>query len=139
MTVKTLKNNYVLITGASSGLGEKIAYEAAKKNASLILCARNVEKLKKVASMSQAMTTGQVLIHHLDITDYDSVNELVTFIEEKEVTIDVLVNNAGVGIFKPFLETSQEEIKQVISLMSHHKQEKWQHRNLVCMRQRNLR
>lgn len=116
MTVKTLKNNYVLITGASSGLGEMIAYEAAKKNASLILCARNMEKLKKVASISRAMTTGKVLIQSLDISDYNSVEQLMTFIEENELPIDVLVNNAGVGIFKPFLETSQEEIDMMFSV-----------------------
>ena len=116
MVEKTLTDKLVVITGASSGLGKEIAYEAAKKNASLILCARSMDKLAEVAIACQSLTTGNVSIHALDITDYESVESLVTFIENYPQTVDVLVNNAGLGIFKPFLETRHEEIDQMFSV-----------------------
>ena len=116
MSVKTLKNKLVLITGASSGLGEAIAYEAAKKNASLILCARNVDKLQKVARTAQSMTRGTVMIKQLDISDYTSVENLLSYLDKEEIVIDVLVNNAGVGIFKPFIDTTQEDIELMFSV-----------------------
>lgn len=116
MSVKTLKNKTILITGASSGLGEAIAYEAAKKDASLILCARNMGKLQKVSMTAQSMTEGTVTIKQLDISDYTSVDNLVNYLETENIIVDVLVNNAGVGIFKTFTETTQEEIELMFSV-----------------------
>jgi len=116
MTQKTLVNKLVLITGASSGLGEQIAYAAAKQNASLILCARNMDRLGEVAINCQNLTTGNVVIQALDITDYDSVENLVAFVDDYSQEVDILVNNAGLGIFKPFIETSNEEIDSMFSV-----------------------
>lgn len=116
MLKKNLKNKMVLITGASGGLGEQIAYESAKKNASLILCARNMEQLRRVQTVAQQMTSGRVMVKSLDITDYQSVESLIHFLEKENITVDILVNNAGVGIFKPFVETSKAEIDLMFSV-----------------------
>ena len=116
MKQHSLKDKWVLITGASSGLGEAIAYESAKHNASLILCARNMDKLHQVANNCQKLTSGEVVIRYLDITDYQSVEELDSFLTNAQYSIDYLVNNAGVGIFKQFLDTFVEEMDLMFSV-----------------------
>ena len=85
----------VWITGASSGIGEALAYQLAAKNCRLILSARRKERLKEV----KKNCTNQNHIHILpfDITDFKSMPLLVKKAIIATEKIDVLVNNAGIS------------------------------------------
>ena len=106
----------VLITGASSGLGEAIAYEASKKGAKVILCARRVDKLKIILEKCQKLSQQEGAYYALDIADYNQVEEVFENIVIDFEKIECLVNCAGFGLFEPFLETNFKETEKMFSV-----------------------
>ena len=100
-------NKTILITGASSGIGREIAYKLAQKtNVNLILVARNLEMLEKVAKKCESYDNVNVKVFSVDIGQKDQVDNLI----EKLPTIDILCNAAGYGIMKDFDEFSDEMV-----------------------------
>ncbi len=100
----------VVITGASSGIGEQSAEEFAKLHANIILISRNEENLQKVATkLSKYKTT--VFVYACDVSKKDQVDTMGKIIIEKFGTVDVLVNNAGFGIHNTVNETKIEEME----------------------------
>lgn len=90
------KNKIVWITGASSGIGEALAYEFASKGANLVLSARREGELQRVAQACEAHG-GSVLVLPFDMVDLAVHGEQVTQVLQKFGRIDVLVLNAGVS------------------------------------------
>lgn len=88
-----------LITGASSGIGEHLAYELSNRGYDLILVATNEKKLKKVSEKCKTNTE----IITCDLKDVKNVKAL--YQKTKNKNIDVLINNAGFGLFGTFDET----------------------------------
>lgn len=85
----------VCITGASAGIGEALAYAFAKEGARLILCARNVEKLKKVSAGCKG--AAEVIVHPIDLSFYKDIEASFTPVLERVGHIDILINNAGIS------------------------------------------
>jgi len=83
----------VLITGASSGLGLVVADRLARRGADVILAVRDVEKGRRV----QAELTGATEVRQVDVADLDSVRRFADRMHDDGRTIDVLLNNAGIG------------------------------------------
>jgi short-subunit dehydrogenase len=103
---------HVIVTGASSGIGEAIAREYLARGAYVTLVARRKEHLERIA----AAGTGRSLVMPLDLARPDVP---WSWIEEAETAlgpIDVLVNNAGVQIVKGVLETTWEEGERLLRL-----------------------
>ena len=99
-----------LVTGASSGIGKHMAYYLADKNIDLILVARNkkaMEKIKKEVNVS-------VKIISLDLTKIENVYKL--YEQTKSEKIDILINNAGFGLFGTFAETNLDRELEMIDL-----------------------
>lgn len=86
---------HVLLTGASSGIGESLAIEMAKAGFNLTLVARRKEKLEEVAARCSGVKT---FIYTQDLSDLDSIDGLLEKAREANGPIDILVNNAGVQI-----------------------------------------
>jgi len=103
------KNNVVVITGASSGIGEAAALKFAKKGANVVLVARRKEKLleveKKISNHS-----GSSLICQCDVSNKEQVEKMAKNVLETYGRIDVLVNNAGFVIYGKVNELSTDEI-----------------------------
>lgn len=100
----------IVITGASSGIGLMIARDVAKRGDVPILLARSTEKLK-VASEDILQTTGVVAPYFtLDVSDLNAVAETFKQILIECKNIDVLINNAGYGVFDTFLDAKTEDI-----------------------------
>ncbi len=91
----SLKNKVIVITGASQGLGEEIAYLVADEGAKVALVARNEDLLNKV-QMKIQRNGGKAKIFVCDIRVQHEIEETVAIIEEELGTIDILVNNAGI-------------------------------------------
>jgi len=89
------KNKVVWITGASSGIGEHLAYELANQGATLILSSRNEAELERVRS--NCPSTAQVLILPLDVAKFDSIPAAVQKALDQLQRIDILINNAGIS------------------------------------------
>ena len=98
-------NETALITGASGGIGEEFATQLARRGANLVLVARRAEKL---AQLHDALVAKhpQIVVDVIaeDLAVPGSGAELATKIRELGRTIDVLVNNAGVGLHSKFVD-----------------------------------
>jgi NAD(P)-dependent dehydrogenase (short-subunit alcohol dehydrogenase family) len=90
-----LRGKTVLITGGSRGLGLVLARQVLSEGGRVVICAREHETLDR-ARDSLAALGPEVLAIPCDVTDRDSVRELVTRVEERFGPVDVLINNAGV-------------------------------------------
>jgi NAD(P)-dependent dehydrogenase (short-subunit alcohol dehydrogenase family) len=104
----------VLVTGASRGIGRSIALRFAEEGARLALAARTENELLQTASLVEATGARAVAIP-TDIRDRVAVEACVARAEAELGPIDVLVNNAGVFLWRPFLDLSAEEWDLVLS------------------------
>ncbi|TFD92209.1 SDR family oxidoreductase [Jeotgalibacillus sp. R-1-5s-1] len=107
----SLKGKKVWITGASGGLGQAIAEVCARRGASLVLIARSEEKLKKTASRCMTIGAGQAAVYPFDLRKTSEVPDFVNHVLEAEGSVDVLVNNAGFGLFETLEKTDEDVIK----------------------------
>jgi len=107
-----LQNKVVWIIGASSGIGEALACESAKQGARIVLSARREEELNRVA-IKTGLASDRILLLPLDLEKTGDVGHLTEQILKKFGTIDVLINNAGVGQISASLR-SQEAIERKI-------------------------
>jgi len=111
-----LLSKHVLITGASSGLGEQIAYEAAKKGASVILTARRIDRLKEVEMRCREISGVNAYSYQMDLSNPDHVTVVVDSIIQEFDSIDVLVNNAGFGLFAEALNTPKDVTEEMFQV-----------------------
>lgn len=102
----------VFITGASSGIGEALAIELAKRGARLGILARREDVLKKIA----AKIKGEVLILPADVTDAKAVKDAAEKLKGKFGRIDVLIANAGIGGITDTKTIDAELIAKIINI-----------------------
>ena len=98
-----LENKVVLVTGSSGGLGAQICYEAAKKGAIVIACARRSQLIDEVKAECQRLSGKEAYAFPVDVSYPDSVDRLYEQVMQTVGRVDMLVNNAGFGIFEDFL------------------------------------
>lgn len=91
----SLSNKWVVITGASSGFGEAAALAFARAGAKLLLGARRVDRLEKVAAEARKSGAPAAQVHALDVASTPSVNAFADFVRRQTDKVDVLINNAG--------------------------------------------
>lgn len=106
----------VLVTGASSGIGKEIAREFAKRGCSVIIVAPVAVELRIVAEELAAETGSSVRTIAKDLRTEDGVDEIFAELEEAGVTIDVLVNNAGLGYRGNFWELSFDQDAEMLDV-----------------------
>ena len=93
-----IKDKVVIITGASSGIGEATARQFGREGAKIILAARRVDRLEALAQEIISMNSGaKTLVVQADLAKLDDIQKLVNRTLEKFGRVDVLVNNAGFG------------------------------------------
>ncbi len=109
--IKREGKTIIVITGASSGLGRDLAINLAKhKENHVVLTARSENKLTEVAEQINS-TGGKAYVFAADITEERDVIALSEFLKNTFGRVNVLINNAGLGIFKPLVDLSSEEWK----------------------------
>jgi len=106
----------VLITGASSGIGKELALVFAERNYRPVLVARRKQLLENLAQEIKTSFFIDALIIPLDLAQTDSAEKLMEIIEQKDIEVNVLVNNAGFGDFGPFQEEDMGRIQDMILL-----------------------
>jgi len=110
---RTLTGKVAVVTGASSGIGEATVLELASRGASVVAAARSMEKLKDLARRGAA---SGVLVLETDVADRASVEAMVGQVVEEFGRIDVLVNNAGVGLSGRVAELRVEDLRYVFEV-----------------------
>ena len=93
-----IKNKVIIVTGASSGMGEATARQFGRQSARLVLAARRVDRLEALAQEIRAMNKGaETLVVQADLSKLEDIQTLIQQTMDKFGRIDVLVNNAGFG------------------------------------------
>lgn len=110
-----INGKVVVITGGSSGLGEATARYLANKGASVVLGARRLNKLEKIAA-DITNGGGKVAVLATDVSKVDDVKSLVQKAIDTFGKIDVLVNNAGIMPLAPLAATKVDEWDQMIDV-----------------------
>ena len=105
----------VLITGASSGIGASTAKEFAKEGATVLLVARNESKLKSVVQEIESKG-GKAKYFIADVSDFKVVQQLAEKVQVEFGVPDIIVNNAGQGIWRFMDETSYEEVSEMMAV-----------------------
>jgi hypothetical protein len=112
-STQDLNGKWALVTGASAGIGAALARELAGRGAKLILTARRRDRLEALAAELTAKGT-EVRIVPADLNDPAAPQQLYDATEGAGVTVDILINNAGLGQFGAFHECPvEQELSQV--------------------------
>jgi len=109
-----LADRVALVTGGSRGIGRAIAIRLAELGAAVAICGRDSEKLRATAAELDARS-GRNFWQTADVTRMDEVGKLVSETEAKLGPIEILVNNAGIGVFGPAHERSDGDWDRVLN------------------------
>ncbi|WP_293930397.1 SDR family NAD(P)-dependent oxidoreductase [Sphingobacterium sp. UBA6645] len=107
----------IIVTGASSGIGfEAVLDLTANKDHKVIALARSADKLRKLHEIASSLNHdgGTLYPAQFDIVYDNYPDSLVPFIQSKFEQVDILINNAGALINKPFLESTNEDFAQML-------------------------
>jgi uncharacterized protein len=116
---KNMSNKkYSLITGASSGLGKELAKECARQGRNLLLTALPDENVSVLGEQLSLEFGVDIKTFEADLTKSAEIKKLIKNISEN-YEVDILINNAGLGGAKPFLEATPEYIEQIVFLNMH--------------------
>jgi len=111
------QNKLALVTGASSGIGLQYATQLARDYRCDLLLVSNQEKeLQEVATNLASSYGVRTIAKYADLSKQDAAEELLAFCESENLTVDILINNAGVFFFNPYCETSTKRIDLMINL-----------------------
>lgn len=106
----------VVVTGASSGMGRKIALDFAKEGATVIAAARRLERLEEIAKEAESFA-GKILPYQGDISLEEVNNSMIDYAVKECGKLDVLVNNAGImDEFTPIGELTDELFNKVMAV-----------------------
>ena len=110
------KGKCVVVTGASSGMGRKIALDFAKEGATVIAVARRLERLEEIAKEAESFA-GKILPYQGDISLEEVNNGMIDYAVKECGKLDVLVNNAGImDEFTPIGELTDELFNKVMAV-----------------------
>src|SRR5262249_39312830 len=109
-----LMGKFALVTGATGGIGRAFAKMLLEKGSPVMVCGRSQDAPQAAAAELAKETGGKVKGKAADVRSYDNVRELFQFVDAEFGGLDVLVNNAGVGVFRPIDQISIEEWHHVI-------------------------
>ena len=107
------KNKTVIVTGASSGIGEETAKAFLSSGAKVILVSRNKEKME---ASFESYDKSQYAIYPFDLSRLDEIDSFVTTIIKNEGAIDILFNNAGIGSESLFEDIDLSVFHEVMEL-----------------------
>ncbi len=108
--------SWVLVTGASSGFGIEFAKQYAAQGRSLIIVARTLSKLESLATELRERFDVEVMVEAVDLSSIAAVTDLHQRLRDRNMVVDVLINNAGHGLQGPFLDEPLEHSLAMIDL-----------------------
>ncbi|MDT7687928.1 MAG: hypothetical protein QOJ70_2873 [Acidobacteriota bacterium] len=108
------KGKTAIVTGGTKGIGRAIAEALAREGMNVCVGARSLDEVKQAVRELEGLGDAGATGAACDVRVYDEVEALVAHAVEEFGGVDVLVNNAGVGLFKPVEETTPEEFRAVL-------------------------
>jgi short-subunit dehydrogenase len=113
--MKSFKDKVVIVTGASSGIGEAIAREFAANGSKVVLAARSDDKLLKITK-DISVFNSNVFYVKTDVSSEEDCRNLINKTVEKYGTIDILVNNAGISMRASFLDVDLKVLHRLMDV-----------------------
>jgi NADP-dependent 3-hydroxy acid dehydrogenase YdfG len=110
MKMQNLTGKVAVITGGSSGIGEATARLLVSEGAHVVLAARRYDR---IAALAEELG-GQVTAVHTDVSDINQVDELFTLVKKRFGGLDLLLNNAGLGVYAPFVDSTPDDWHRMI-------------------------
>jgi NAD(P)-dependent dehydrogenase (short-subunit alcohol dehydrogenase family) len=112
--MKPLSQQVCLVTGGTRGIGRAIAKMLLLEGAAVAICGQRQETVDRAVAELAAETAGKVKGKAADVRSHEQVAELFRFVDAEFGALDVLVNNAGIGIFRHVRELSLDEWKHTL-------------------------
>lgn len=109
-----LQGKVALVTGGTKGIGRGIAEALIRSGADVCICARKQDELDTALAELQLLGKDCAFGKVCDVRVFEQVQELMSFVTTKRGRLDILVNNSGIGIFKPVEEMSPEEFRAIL-------------------------
>ncbi len=109
-------SQYILITGASSGIGLEFARISAAKGFNQIWVARNAEKLTLLKTEFEATYAVGIQTIVCDLSRHNAVDSIVSQLDQWQIVPDILINNAGFGTYGPFNQTDFQTEKDMLQV-----------------------
>ncbi|MFF5781233.1 SDR family oxidoreductase [Streptomyces virginiae] len=106
----------VLVTGAASGIGRATAFAFAEAGARVVAVDRDTEGAARTADMSRLVGAAEAWAECVDVSDEQAMEKLAAKVAAEYGIVDVLVNNAGIGLSGSFLDTTAEDWKKVLDV-----------------------
>jgi NAD(P)-dependent dehydrogenase (short-subunit alcohol dehydrogenase family)/pimeloyl-ACP methyl ester carboxylesterase len=106
----------VLVTGAASGIGRATAFAFAEAGARVVAVDRDAEGAARTAEMARLIGAPEAWGEVVDVSDEQAMEKLAEKVAAEYGVVDVLVNNAGIGMSGSFLETTSEDWKKVLDV-----------------------
>lgn len=106
----------VLVTGAGSGIGRATAYAFAEAGARVVAVDRDAEAAARTAEMSRLIGAPEAWAETVDVSDEQAMEKLAEKVAGDYGVVDVLVNNAGIGLSGSFFDTTPEDWKKVLDV-----------------------
>ena len=112
-----MKNNYALVTGATSGIGLEIARSLANRDYNLVLVARREEQLNTVASEIKNDFGVDVEVFSADLANPRAPDDIYTFCTSKNINVEILINNAGYALPNQFHKTPMQDEEDCLRVL----------------------
>ena len=109
-----LKNKIAIVTGGTKGIGRGIAEALLREGVSVCISARHQDEIDQAVDQLSQLSGGRAIGFVCDVRDYDQVKALVNHTLKELGGLDILINNAGIGIFETVEETSPEDFRAVL-------------------------
>jgi NAD(P)-dependent dehydrogenase (short-subunit alcohol dehydrogenase family) len=106
----------VLVTGAGSGIGRATALAFAEAGARVIAVDRDAEGAARTAEMSRLIGAPEAWAETVDVSDEQAMEKLAAKVHAEHGVVDVLVNNAGIGLSGSFFDTTPEDWRRVLDV-----------------------
>ncbi|WP_435611462.1 SDR family oxidoreductase [Streptomyces sp. bgisy159] len=106
----------VLVTGAAGGIGRATAYAFAEAGARVIAVDRDAEGAARTAEMSRLIGAADAWAETVDVSDAQAMEKLAERVHRDHGVVDVLVNNAGIGLSGSFFDTTPEDWRKVLDV-----------------------
>jgi 3-oxoacyl-[acyl-carrier protein] reductase len=115
MYAPELKGKIALVTGASRGIGKTISFALAQSGAHVILTSRNMDLLKKVEGEIR-LKGGSASCMTADISEENQIETLFERIQASFESLDILINNAGLGIWAKLVDFRTEDLDRILAV-----------------------
>ncbi len=106
----------VLVTGAGSGIGRATAFAFAEAGARVVAVDRDAESATRTAELARLVGAREAWAEAVDVSDEKAMEELADKVRQSYGVVDVLVNNAGIGMSGSFFDTSTEDWRRVLDV-----------------------